>query len=179
MPLTSSQLLTPPPSCNLKTPTSPTLKDISMSSDRDTPEKALLMKHCTDHVLKDFQDVCEKHCESLSMVLSNMCAFSDPEAKAIVNKTVEEVAVKRGVKRSMEELIGEEILDRNVESLRVPDWILLYFKTKARVSGWTWQAVINITGLGRTEVRYICRFCSLLSPTLPTTSPLPRLSPLF
>lgn len=63
------------------------------------------------------------------MVLSNMCAFSDPEVKAIVNEIVEEL------KRSMEELVREEILHRYVESLRAPDWILLYFKTKARVSG--------------------------------------------
>ena len=152
----SSQLLTPPPSGNLKTvSSSPTLKDISMSRDLETPEKALLMKQRTDRVLKDVQDACGKHRESLSTVLSNMCAFGDPEAKAIVNEIVEEVAVKRGVKRGVEELVGEETLDRYVESLRVPDWILLYFKTKARVSGRTWQAVINITGLGRTGVRYL------------------------
>lgn len=39
----------------------------------------------------------KKNRESLAMVLRNVCAFGDPEAKAIVNKIVEQVAVKRGV----------------------------------------------------------------------------------
>ena len=34
--------------------------------------------------------------ESLAMVLSNMCAFGDSEARAIVSEIVEVVAVKRG-----------------------------------------------------------------------------------
>ena len=42
-------------------------------------------------------DVCDRNRESLTMVLSNMCAFGDPEVKAIVNEIVEKVAVKRGV----------------------------------------------------------------------------------
>lgn len=86
-----------------------------------------------------------------------MCAFGDPEAKAIVNEIVEEMAVKRGVKRTVEDLVGEETLGKYVETLRVPDWVLLYFKAKARVSGRTWQAVINITRLGRRGVRQPCK----------------------
>ena len=59
----------------------------------------------------------------------------------------------RSLKRfqSGEKLLGEETFSKYVESLRVPDLILLYFKTKARISGNTWQAVLNITKLGRTE----------------------------
>lgn len=79
-----------------------------------------------------------------------MCAFGDPEAKAIVNEIVEDVALKKGVKRTVEELVGDETFSLYVENLRVPDWVLLYFKTKARISGNTWQAVINITKLRRT-----------------------------
>lgn len=37
-----------------------------------------------------------------------MCAFGDPEAKAIVNEVVEDVALKKGVKRTVEELVGDE-----------------------------------------------------------------------
>lgn len=93
----------------------------------------------------------------MSTVLSSMCAFGDPEAKAIVNEIVEDVALKKGVKRTVEELVGDETFSLYVESLRVPDWVLRYFKTKARISGNTWQAVINITKLGRTGVRFIPR----------------------
>ena len=54
----------------------------------------------------------------------------------------------------MEELVGDDTFSKYMESLRVPDWVLVYFKTKERVSGNTWQAVINITKLGRTGVRF-------------------------
>ena len=84
------------------------LKEISEKEDLDTPEKVLLMKLQSSRVIKDVHDVCDRNRESLAMVLSNMCAFGDPEAKAIVNEIVEEVAVKRGVKRSVEELVGDD-----------------------------------------------------------------------
>ena len=66
------------------------------------------MKLQSSRVIKDVHDVCDRNRESLAMVLSNMCAFGDPEARAIVNEIVEEVAVKRGVKRSVEELVGDD-----------------------------------------------------------------------
>lgn len=132
---------------------SPNLKEISENTDLDTPEKFLLMKQRSGRVIKDVHDVCEKNRESLAVVLSNMCAFGDPEAKALVNEIVEEVAVKKGVKRSVEELVGDDTLLKYVESLRVPDWKLVLFQAMARVSAKTWQSVINITGLGRTGVR--------------------------
>ena len=119
----------------------------------DTPEKALLMKQRSSRVIKDVHDVCQKHRESLTMVLSNMCAFGNSEARAIMNEIVEEVAVKRGVKRTVEKLVGDDTLSKYVESLRVPDWTHVLFQTMARVSGKTWHLVINITGLGRTGVR--------------------------
>ena len=63
-----------------------------------------------------------------------MCSLSDPETKAIVNEIVQDVAVKKVVKRTVEELVGDDTFSKYMESLRVPDWVLLYFKTKARVS---------------------------------------------
>jgi len=70
-----------------------------------------------------------------------MCAFGDPEAKALVNEIVEE------------EPVGNDALLKYVESLQVPDWRLVLFQAMARVSAKIWQSVINITGLGRTGVR--------------------------
>ena len=129
------------------------LKEIGKNMEIGTPEKALLMKKRSGRVIKDIYDVCENHCQSLSAVLSNMCAFSNPEAKTIVNEIVKEVAVKRGVKRTVEDLVGEETLAKYAKSLHVPNWVLLYFKTKARVSSKTWQTVINIKAW-KNRVRY-------------------------
>jgi len=111
------------------------------------------MKQRRGHVIKDVHDMCEKNRESLVIVLSNMCTFGDPEAKALVNEIVEEVAVKKEVKKSIEELVGDDTLLKYVKSLRVPDWKLVLFQAMARVSAKTWQSIINITGLGRTGVR--------------------------
>ena len=69
-----------------------------------------------------------------------MCAFGDPEAKAIVNEIVKEVAVKKGVKGTVEQLVGDDTLLKYVESLRVPDWKLVLFQAMARVSARTWQS---------------------------------------
>ena len=153
----SSVAMTPPNSGNSQRAesknVSPNLKEISEKEDLDTPEKVLLMKQRSSRVIKDVHDVCDRNRESLAMVLSNMCAFGDPEAKAIVNEIVEEVAVKRGVKRSVEELVGDDTMTKYVECLRVPDWKLVLFQAMARVSAKTWQSVINITGLGRSGVR--------------------------
>lgn len=154
---TPSFLVTPPDSGSSS---SPDMKEISERSDLETPEKTFLIKKRGTRVMQGVQDLCERSREDLATVLSSMCAFGDPEAKAIVNDIVGDVAVKRGVKRTVEELVGDETFSTYVESLRVPDWLLLYFKTKARISGSTWQAVINITKLGRTGVR-LCSYSCL------------------
>ena len=131
---------------------SPNLKEISESTDLDTPEKSLMVEKRAKTVISDINEVCSKHRESLSTVLSYMCVFGDEDATAILNDVVEQVSVKKGVKRAVEDLVGEDTYVKYVESLRVPDWVLLYFKTKGRISGNTWQSVINITKLGRTGV---------------------------
>nr|XP_058944011.1 uncharacterized protein LOC131772125 [Pocillopora verrucosa] len=165
---TSSVAMTPPNSGNSqraeKKNVSPNLEEISEKEDLDTPEKVLLMKQRSSRVIKDVHNVCERNRESLTMVLSNMCAFGDPEAKAIVNEIVEEMAVKMGVKRSVEELVGDDTMSKYVACLRVPDWKLVLFQAMARVSSKTWQSVINITGLRRTGVELIC--CLELFPVM-------------
>jgi len=73
-------------------------------------------------------------------VLSYLCASGDTEA--VLNDVIgEKVSHRKGVKRTVEDLIGEETFSKYVKSLQVLDWILLYFKTKARISENTWQAL--------------------------------------
>ena len=86
----------------------------------------------------------------MSTVLSFLCGFGDQDATGIINDVIRDVALRKGVKRAMKDLAGDETYAKYVESLRVPDWVLLSFKTRARISDHTWQAVIKITQLGRT-----------------------------
>lgn len=102
---------------------SPNLKEICQNTDIDTPEKALMVEKCGHHVIKDIHEVCDRYWESLSNVLSYMCAFGDSEATAILNEIMENVAAKKGVKKTMLDLVGEGTYSKYVESLRVPDWI--------------------------------------------------------
>ena len=73
--------------------------------------------------------------------------------QAVINitKLGREVSSRKGVKRTVQDLAGERTYEKFEETLRV----MLCLKTKARISGRTWQAVINITKLGRTGVNKI------------------------
>ena len=84
-----------------------------------------------------------------------MCALKDEQAQGIVVDVLDMVAEKRGVKKMFEALLSEETLDKYISTMRVPDWVLVYFKLKARISDSTWQTAINFTNLGRTRVSSI------------------------
>ena len=128
------------------------MKEICQNKDFDTPEKTFLLKKRARRVFERVSDVCAQNRESLASVLGNMCAFKDQEAQGIVIDVVDLVAEKRGVGETFKELLSEETLDRYVDSRRVPDWVLVYFKLRARNSDSTWQTAINFTNLGRTGV---------------------------
>ena len=59
-----------------------------------------------------------------------MCAFGDEDATAILNDVVEQVSVKKGVKRAVEDLVGEDTYVKVRGKFHVPEWVLIYFKTK-------------------------------------------------
>lgn len=94
--------------------------------------------------------MCEQNRETLTSVLGNMCALKDKQE--IVMEVIDMMAKKRGIKSTFEELLNEETLEKYVTTMRVPDWVLVYFKIKARISDSTWQTGINFTNLGRTGV---------------------------
>lgn len=86
-------------------------------------EKVLMVEKCGYYVIKDIYEVCDRYWELLFNVFSYMCVFGDLEVTAIFNEIMENVAVKKGVKKTMFDLVGEGIYFKYVESLRVLDWI--------------------------------------------------------
>ena len=142
------------------------MKELSQNKDIDTPEKRLLLKNRAKRVFQSVSDVCDEKRESLASVLANMCAFKDQQAQGIVMDVIDMVAQKRGIKKTFEELLSEEALDKYINSMRVPDWVLVYFKLKARISDSTWQTAINFTNLGRTGVSCINIFPAFSQPKL-------------
>ena len=45
----------------------------------------------------------------------------------IINDIMEKVALRKGVKRALQDLAGKETYAKYIESLRVSDWVLLFF----------------------------------------------------
>ena len=142
------------------------MKEISQNKDIDTPEKTLLLKNRTKRVFQSVSDVCDEKRESLASVLANMCAFKDQQAQGIVMDVIDMVVQKREIKNTFEELLSEEALDKYINSIRVLDWVLVYFKLKACISDSTWQTAINFTNLVRTGVSCINIFPAFRKPKL-------------
>ena len=49
-----------------------------------------------------------------------------------------------------------------LQSLRVPDWTLLYFKLQSRIPDQAWQTLVSLTKLGRTGVSHNLVFLELI-----------------
>ena len=89
--------------------------------------------------MQKLNKVCEERRETLSKVLSFLCVSGDADAIAILNEVMGDTATRKGVKRAMADLVGEDTYAKYVKSLRVRDWVLL-FKMKSRISANTWQS---------------------------------------
>ena len=107
------------------------MKELSQNKDIDTPEKRLLLKNRAKRVFQSVNDVCDEKRESLASVLANMCAFKDQQAQGIVMDVIDMVARKRGIKKTFEELLSEEALDKYINSMPVPDWVAGVFQAQS------------------------------------------------
>ena len=61
----------------------------------------------------------------------------------------------KGSRKGLSELLLPQTYQRILESLRVPDWVLLYFKLQVRLPDAAWQTLLNLTQLGRSGVGYV------------------------
>ena len=108
----------------------------------------------TGIVWDNIQDVCAKFRQPLSSVLSQRVLQKDVEAKETLHKIVETVVGVRGVKRGIEAVLGDEVHQKLVRTMQVPDWVLLYFKLQARLPDQAWQTLLNLSMLGRSGVSF-------------------------
>ena len=93
--------------------------------------------------------------------------FMEMTEKKDVSKTVSEilnlVMDSKGYKKGFSHLLLPETHQHLLESMRVPDWVLLYFKIKAKLPDAGWQTLLNLTQLGRSGVIIINSFLVLIS----------------
>lgn len=80
------------------------------------------------------------------------------KAQEAVRSAFDIMIKEKGARVTFSKLLSEETLDARAQSMRVPDWVLVLFKLKSRISDKGWQDFINLTKLGRTGVSYVLSF---------------------
>ena len=123
-----------------------------------TNKKRLVLKKCRE-VNAALEDVSEKYHESIASVLGNTFLFGTSEERGKVRDTISEVIdlvmESKGTKKGLSQLLSPETQTRIFESMRVPDWVLLYFKLQTRLPDSAWQTLLNLTRLGKSGVSFL------------------------
>ena len=141
-------------------PSSPCSSCSSISETRDSPDigkttkKRMVQEKCRK-VRASLSDVAEKYRESIGCVLGNSFIFGEEDEKQQVRDVLSEIVdivMDAKGKRGFSELFSSEAHNRIFKSMRVPDWVLLYFKLQARLPDSAWQTLLNLTHLGKSRV---------------------------
>ena len=107
-------------------------------------------------VSTEVDGVLAKYHETLSCILGNSFLYGTDEEKGEVSEMISEVVNlvmdARGAQKGVTQLLLPPTYQRLLESMRVPDWVLLYFKLQARLPDAAWQTLLNLTQLGRSGV---------------------------
>ena len=134
---------------------SSSIDDIKESPLGCTSKKRTVVVHCR-RIITDLDGVCEKYHESLGCVLGNSFLYGNEAEKKAVSQTVSEILNlamdSKGSKKGITDLLLPETHQQFLESTRVPDWVLLYFKIQAKLPDAAWQTLLNLTQLGRSGV---------------------------
>ena len=132
------------------------IEEIQSSPDNgSTTKKRKVLKKCRE-VMASLSDVSEKYKQSISCVLGNSFLFGDESEKGEVRDTISEVVEMvmeaKGSKKGFSEILSSSTYDRIMKSMRVPDWVLLYFKLHSRLPDSAWQTLLNLSQLGKSGV---------------------------
>ena len=120
-----------------------------------TLKKRKVAQECR-RVAVEVDGVLAKYHETLACVLGNSFLYGSDKEKGKISETLSEIVHivmdAKGSKKGLSELLLPETYQRLLESMRVPDWVLLYFKLQARLPDAGWQTLLNLTQLGRSGV---------------------------
>ena len=105
----------------------------------------------TSDVWTLISDVREKYQLPLASAIADQ--VHKPEVEKLLSGIAEELTAKKGPKEAFETMLGDSV-PHFFQSLRVPDWVLLYFKLQAKIPDQGWQTLLSLTNLGRTGVSY-------------------------
>ena len=81
--------------------------------------------------MKSISQVCEESADTLGTVLGECCLMTGKDgsdAQETVRAVFDVMVKEKGVQKSFRKLLSDEVWDKRVECMRVPDWIYLLFK---------------------------------------------------
>ena len=130
------------------------LKEISADNHLSSSAKKKKITAKARNLFRELQDVSEKHRESLASILGHLACDDDHEARDLLGEIANMVAEEQGVKKAAKIILSEDVFKTFIQSMTVPDWVLLYFKISARLPDGAWQMLLNLTRLGDTGVSF-------------------------
>ena len=131
------------------------IEQLKVDQDLFPPSKRRKVREAATAVMKSISQVCEESGDTLGAVLGECCLMTGKDgsdAQETVKAVFDVMVKEKGVQKSFRKLFSEEVWEKRVECMRVPDWIYLLFKLKSRLSDSGWQELTNLTRLGRTGV---------------------------
>ena len=103
-------------------------------------------------VWTSISDVCDKFQIYLADVIANEKCH--PQVARVLSDIAEKIRSNSSSPlQALETILGDSSV-KFLQSLRVPDWTLLYFKLQSRIPDQAWQMLLNISQLGRTGVSH-------------------------
>ena len=129
-----------------------TLRDEAQKTDCSPPSTTANAKSeefQDDSVWTLISDVREKYQVPLASAIAGQ--VHNPKVAKMLSDVAEKLVEKSGPKQAFEVMLGDSAPDF-FQSLRVPDWTLLYFKLQSRIPDQGWQTMLSLTRLGRTGV---------------------------
>ncbi|CAH3147471.1 unnamed protein product [Pocillopora meandrina] len=98
-----------------------------------------------------------KRCRKITAVLDDVSESflygTDGErekVQGIISEVIDLIVTKsKGSRNGLTELLSPQTLTNVFQGMRVPDWVLLFFKLQTRLPDSAWQTLLNLTRLGK------------------------------
>jgi len=133
------------------------ISELKIDEDLSPKTKRRKIRERTRSIVKQLDRVCYAKGESLGSILGECCVNGGKDtakAQEAIRSAFDVMVKEKGPRVAFAKLLSEETLNARAQCMRVPDWVLVLFKLKSRISDKGWQDFTNLTKLGRTGVSY-------------------------
>lgn len=112
------------------------LAQLKLNQDLSPKTKKAKIRESTKNLVAKIQQICESGGETLGAVLDECSLWSGKEnfAQDTVKSVFDLVVDNNGVIPAFSSLLSEDVWQKRIECMRVPDWVYLLFKLKTRIS---------------------------------------------